>query len=66
MSKFFSFLLIFSIISCDSGDDGNHNLPNVPVSETIYLNLYNTLQHPSGSITISGGISGIIGFRSGI
>jgi len=60
VKKIISFLLIISFYSCTSTDDGNHILPNVPVSETVYLNLHNALQHTGGSSTVSGGISGII------
>ncbi len=60
MNKLIYFLLIITTFSCNTTDDGNPVLPNVAVSETVYLNLHNSLQHSGGSTTISGGISGIV------
>ncbi len=54
--------LFIGLFSCGTSDDGNTILPNVPVNETIFLNNPNALnlKFPTGSITISGGIAGII------
>lgn len=56
-------LLLISLISCTTSDDGNTILPNVPVNETVFLNTTIDLQVIGGSAIISGGIAGIIVYR---
>jgi nitrite reductase/ring-hydroxylating ferredoxin subunit len=62
MLKFLICILAISMLSCSNTDDGNTILPSVPVNETIFLNNPNalSLKVPTGSITIPGGIAGII------
>ncbi|MCF6214227.1 MAG: hypothetical protein L3J45_09415 [Flavobacteriaceae bacterium] len=57
------FLTIVTLFSCTNGTpDNNNNLPNVPVNETINLNLgpFINLQVPGGWAYASGGIKGLI------
>ena len=62
MQKLVILILFLSLLSCGASDDGNTILPNISVSETVFLNnpSAQNLKFPTGSITISGGIAGII------
>jgi len=62
MQKLIITIFFLSLLSCGTSDDGNTLLPNVPVNETVFLNNPSALdlKFPTGSITISGGIAGII------
>ena len=61
MKRLLLVIIVTIVISCQTSDDGNPILPNVPVNETVFLNNPSSLplQSPGGSIAINGGISGI-------
>jgi len=66
MKKNIIILLLVSLFACNSSDDGNTLLPNVPVNVTLNLNLpaYQDLLINNGSAFVPGhGIKGIIVFR---
>ena len=60
MKKVLVFLLLIIISACSDNQEDNPFLPDVPVDETVYLNLYANLQIAGGSATVNGGIAGII------
>lgn len=69
MKKIIIFILLFSLFACsDSDTDPNNILPNVPVNETVFLDLpqYIDLNAVGGWAYSQGGISGIILYRAGI
>jgi len=62
------FILLFSLLACSGSDtDPNNILPNIPVNETVFLDLpqYIDLKAVGGWAYTQGGISGIILYRSG-
>ena len=66
MKKALILLLFLAVLGCNSSDDGNTLLPNVPVNVTLNLNLpaYQDLLINNGSVFVPGhGIKGIIVFR---
>ncbi len=68
MKKLAIFILILTLLSCSDNDiDPNNILPNIPVNETIFLDLpqYIDLKAVGGWAYTNGGISGIILYRSG-
>lgn len=68
MKKIITFILLFSLLSCSDNDtDPNNILPNVPVNETVFLDLpqYIDLKAVGGWAYNNGGISGIIIYRAG-
>lgn len=63
MQKLLVTILFISFFSCQSSDDGNTVLPNVPVNETIFLNnpLYSSMSVTPGTFAYApGGIKGLI------
>ncbi|MDH3323818.1 MAG: hypothetical protein OEM04_12550 [Flavobacteriaceae bacterium] len=67
MKKAVFIILLLLTFSCsDSNDDPNNILPNIPVNETIFLDLpqYIDLNHPGNYAYSGGGISGIIIYRT--
>lgn len=66
MKKIIGIVLFTTLFACNSSDDGNTLLPNVPVNVTLNLNLpaYQDLLINNGSAFVPGhGIKGIIVFR---
>ncbi len=68
MKKISILILLFSLLACsDSDTDPNNILPNIPVNETVFLDLpqYIDLKAVGGWAYTQGGISGIILYRAG-
>ena len=68
MRKLIVAFLFISLLSCSSSNDGNTVLPNIPVSETVFLNnpSNNNLLAVGGWVEISGGIKGIVVYHATI
>ena len=68
MQRFIIVILFLSLLSCSNSDDGNTFLPNISVSETVFLNnpSNNSLIAVGGWVTIPGGIKGIVVYHASI
>ncbi len=60
--------LFIGLFSCGTSDDGNPILPNVPVNETVFLNLPSNIDLLAigGWVIIPGGIKGIVVYHASI